>query len=259
MMKTSTLLAVLLLPSFALAQESQPASAPVIASQPTSLPSSSITTAQPVVVPITIEQTPALQNYYHRSPETAYKISLYSTVAGLAGSACFISLGLVASRWVDFSEEGLQAAKVSQSLFNVGSAFSVLALIGPSLGHAYAGEWRRGADLLLKRIIKPELLAGAGIFSAGVSLGLIRERERENEPIKAGPIIGMGAGISLFAAGSIYFWILSFRHIEDARKSPGRVAAQRGLKLAGPILLPTPVYDPRSKTTGLGATLKLSF
>jgi hypothetical protein len=247
-MKISALIMGLLLPAFSWAQDSMPTSAPVAASQPV------------VEVSASVEQGSSLQErFYDKSSEKAYNISFYSTVTGLAGSFVFTSLGFVALRKVN-----LEAFQLSNALFSVAGAFGTLSLVGPSLGHFYAGDTERGVKLLVRRAIIPPALLIGGMATVIISGGVLAQRLFNDEPIKAGPFIGIGGGLAIAAAGGISWWILTFKHIEDARLAPARVAAKMGLPLGKPApkpvtLLPAPMYDPSNQKLGFGATLRLNF
>jgi hypothetical protein len=244
-MKISALIIGILLPAFSFAQESLPASSP--ASAPTSAPA----------VMESAPPTPAL-GLYDKSSERAYKISLYSTVAGVAGTFAFSSLGLFALRRLP--ENGLGAVSVSRAMFGVSGLFGTLTLFGPSMGHFYAGEVDRGTKLLLRRFFIPTTLFIGGVVTSAVSLSVIGNRLFNEQPVGAGPIIGAGVGFLMVPTGGILYWVMSGKHIVDARSAPSREASRRGLQLAGKSSFsPVPFYDAGTKSLGMGATLKLNF
>jgi flagellar basal body-associated protein FliL len=242
-MKISVLVIGVLLPSFSLAQESQPTSAPA--------------DSQPLAVSVSAppQEEPTL-NVYNKNGERAYKISLYSTVAGVAGTFAFNSLGLYALR--NIPNDLFGSISVSRAMFGVSGLFGTLTLFGPSLGHFYAGEVDRGAKLLVRRAVIPTTMLVGGVITTFVSFSVLSVRLATEEPVGAGPIVGMGTGIALIAAGGITYWVMSGKHIVDARNAPAREAERRGLKLAG-SLAPVPFYDAGTRALGMGATLRLNF
>jgi len=94
-----------------------------------------------------------------RSPETATWLSTGSTIAGWA---------LIGGAFATFDPNGAHSFQHDRATWLLGTSGALLAIVGPSAGHIYAGEYGHAAGFSVARL----LLGGAGTFAvAACALG----------------------------------------------------------------------------------------
>lgn len=248
-MRQGLLVLALLLPSLVYSQEA-PASLP--ASAPASVPASqSASTSAPSSEPASSTSAPALElrppSAFNRSPLLSYRLSLFPTLVGYAGALTFAT--------VDF-------LNVDKDFDRLWLSFGALALVGPSIGHLYSGEYFRGLRLLARRLAVPGLLAGTGMIVVLVSTGgsIASLFDGEGDGASRPALLGLMIGGSMVSYAIPSISIMSGRHIRDAKKAPFREAKER--KLPPPIikkpvrLVTAPLVAPDASSLGLSFSVK---
>lgn len=216
----SLLLAAIVAPTLAYAQEAPSGPPAEPASQASSLPASA-----PASSPSSgalLPEAPSKETF-KRYPSLAYKLSLYPTLAGFGGYVVFGT--------ARFLTENNAFRPIAYSSLALG-------LVGPSIGYFYSGENFRGVRLLARRVAVPGVLALAGtgilLASAGGSVvtAINSAVDDTGEGASRAALLGMMVGGAMISYSVPSISIMSGRHVRGAKRSPLREAKRK--KLAPP-------------------------
>jgi hypothetical protein len=203
---------------------------------------SSLPTSAPVVMsPV---ETPQIAPDIQARSQQAFLYSLYPTLGGFAGAIAFNSMGRIL-----LSNGSLGA---SRAFLGLGGASSILALVGPSIGHYWAGDSERGTSLLLRRFFIPLGIAVVGtvvFFEGGV-------RVVETDGAQGAGLVG--TGILIIVGAGAFSIVQTVMHVVDARQAPVRVAKRRG-EISQLMLAPTPIANIGTGKLMPGLSLSLNF
>jgi hypothetical protein len=183
-----------------------------------------------------------------RSPRTAAMASLLSTIIPVT-----LGVGMAAgcsthSRFLHTDHPAFGCFVAGITLIGTGT------IVGPSIGHYYAGETRRGINKMLLRL----LLVGGGGLLGGIGLNMIGGSvyvdilgsPSEGKSMQGGGIALLTLGAMALAAGTV----LVIRDLVDAPRAARRTNERRKAALT---LAPT--IAPSSRGTAYAVALGGSF
>ena len=211
---------------------------PVIPAEPTSM--SAVTPA-----PLAPQIAPDIQT---RSRQ-AFLYSLFPTLGGFTGAVVFSSLGTRAGAQALLNGTSLVPSRL---LLGLGSVSGVVALVGPSVGHYWAGDNGRGTSLLLRRILIPAGIAAGGIVLTVVGGARVLESDGAD-----GAGLAVGGLLLLVSSGAVY-GVQAIIHVLDARQAPERVAKKSG-GVSNLLIGPAPVAVSRTGSLVPGLSLSMNF